>query len=61
MRVGSTSEDELERMIRDGGRRGEIYTSCSMTTDTPAISMDILSEGSLHRDFWSGSLGTARE
>src|ERR687886_2987675 len=25
MRVGATSEDELERIIREGGRRGEIY------------------------------------
>lgn len=27
MRVGATREDELEQIIRDGGRRGEIYAS----------------------------------
>ena len=25
MRVGTTSDDDLERIIRAGGRRGEIY------------------------------------
>ncbi|HJR80335.1 MAG TPA: FAD-binding and (Fe-S)-binding domain-containing protein [Anaerolineales bacterium] len=33
MRVGKTSEEELERIISDGGRRGEIYQSLKALRD----------------------------
>jgi FAD/FMN-containing dehydrogenase/Fe-S oxidoreductase len=33
MRVGSTSEEELERIIREGGRRGEIYAELRRLRD----------------------------
>jgi len=33
MRVGPTSEDELERIIREGGRRGEIYAGLKSIRD----------------------------
>src|SRR5438067_4915789 len=34
MRVGATSESELERFIREGGRRGEIYAGLRRIRDT---------------------------
>lgn len=33
LRVGATSEDELERIIREGGRRGEIYAGMRKIRD----------------------------
>jgi FAD/FMN-containing dehydrogenase len=33
MRVGATSEDELESIIREGGRRGEIYAGLKRLRD----------------------------
>ncbi|HET8565639.1 MAG TPA: FAD-linked oxidase C-terminal domain-containing protein [Solirubrobacterales bacterium] len=33
MRVGATSEEELERIIREGGRRGEIYAAMRSLRD----------------------------
>jgi FAD/FMN-containing dehydrogenase/Fe-S oxidoreductase len=33
MRVGATSEEELEQIIRDGGRRGEIYAGLKRLRD----------------------------
>jgi FAD/FMN-containing dehydrogenase/Fe-S oxidoreductase len=33
MRVGATSEEELESIIREGGRRGEIYTGLKRIRD----------------------------
>lgn len=34
LRVGATTPDELERIIRSGGRRGEIYTKLQAIADT---------------------------
>jgi FAD/FMN-containing dehydrogenase/Fe-S oxidoreductase len=36
MRVGATSDDELERIISEGGRRGEIYAGLKRIRDTYA-------------------------
>src|SRR5258708_31356290 len=33
LRVGATSEDELEQIIRQGGRRGEIYAGLKSLRD----------------------------
>jgi FAD/FMN-containing dehydrogenase len=33
MRVGATSDTELEQIIRDGGRRGEIYAALNALRD----------------------------
>src|SRR5437867_9338191 len=33
MRVGKTSEEELERLIKEGGRKGEIYSKLKSLRD----------------------------
>src|SRR6185436_15566345 len=37
MRVGATSDDELESIIRQGGRRGEIYAGLKRIRDRYAV------------------------
>src|SRR3954468_22586675 len=37
MRVGATSDDELESIIREGGRRGEIYAGLKRIRDQYAV------------------------